>query len=278
MKKSIVLLVSTVLLLSSCGTYTGSGAYVGGSFGSILGSAIGGLAGGPRGSDIGTIIGMAGGAAVGAAIGSQADQQQEVKRQERRARIYHDSNTSRSNINSNQPYSPSESSEYGGFDSSNSGDDRLYDFSSSDYTGNYSAQAPTSTYPSLSSNVDEISESGLEYSPSLEIVNARFVDANQDNKLNRNETCKVIFSIMNRGTRPIYDVVPTVVEVTGNKHIYISPNIHVEKIDAGKGIRYTAMVKADSRLKEGYAKFCVSVLHGDKAISKVNEFTIPTSR
>lgn len=71
MKKPLILLFSSALLLSSCGTYTGSGAYVGGSFGSILGSAIGGIAGGPRGSDIGTIIGMAGGAAVGAAIGNQ---------------------------------------------------------------------------------------------------------------------------------------------------------------------------------------------------------------
>ncbi len=63
--------------MSSCDTYTGSGAYMGGSIGSILGSAIGGLSGGPRGSDMGTIIGMAGGAAVGAVIGSQADQRQQ---------------------------------------------------------------------------------------------------------------------------------------------------------------------------------------------------------
>lgn len=96
--------------------------------------------------------------------------------------------------------------------------------------------------------------------------------------MNRNETCKVIFEIINRGTRPVYDVVPTVLEVTGNKHIYISPNIHVEKLDAGKGIRYTAVVKSDSRLKEGNAKFCVSVIHGDRAISKVNEFNIPTTK
>ena len=46
MKKPLILLFSSALLLSSCGTYTGSGAYVGGSFGSILGSAIGGIAGG----------------------------------------------------------------------------------------------------------------------------------------------------------------------------------------------------------------------------------------
>lgn len=36
------------------------------------------------------------------------------------------------------------------------------------------------------------------------------------------------------------------------------------------------MIKADRRLKNGSAKFCVSVIHGGKAISKVNEFNIPT--
>ena len=74
MKKVILLMLCSSLVMSSCDTYTGSGAYAGGSIGSILGSAIGGLSGGPRGSDMGTIIGMAGGAVVGAVIGSQADQ------------------------------------------------------------------------------------------------------------------------------------------------------------------------------------------------------------
>lgn len=292
MKKSYIILLSTALLLSSCGTYTGTGAYVGGSFGSILGSAIGGIAGGPRGSDIGTIIGMASGAAVGAAMGNQAEQKQEQRREQRRERIYHNNNQDDSTQSSsyrNRPYSSGSSADSpytneqnqnvnSGFDSSNSGDDRLYDFSSSDYTGNYSAQKPTTQFPSESSTIEKINPSQLAYSPVLEIVNARFVDDNQDNKLNRNETCKVIFEVMNRGSQPVFDVVPTVVETTGNKHIYISPNIHVERIDAGKGIRYTAMVKADSRLKPGVAKFCVSVIHGDKAISKVNEFTIPTDK
>ena len=282
MKKSLVIMVSSLLLLSSCGTYTGSGAYVGGSFGSILGSAIGGLAGGPRGSDIGTIVGMAGGAVIGAAVGNQADQQQE-QRAQRRAEERQQRTAQRGNQDYGSPqpsYSQIEGSSSSttdsGFDSSNSGDDRLYDFSSSDYTGNYSAQQPTTSLPN--STVDDLDLSKFSYSPCLEIVNARFVDDNQDNKLNRNETCKVIFEIMNRGSKPVYDVVPTVVEVSGNKHIYISPNIHVEKIDAGKGIRYTAMVKADNRLKDGEARFCVSVVHEGTAISKVNEFRIPTTK
>ena len=114
------------------------------------------------------------------------------------------------------------------------------------------------------------------YSSSLEIMNARFVDSNEDNTLNRNETAKVIFEIRNNGAHTLYDVVPTVIETIGNKHIFISPSVHVESIAPGHVIRYTAMVKADNRLKNGTACFCVSVIQGGKTISKVNQFDIPT--
>lgn len=83
---------------------------------------------------------------------------------------------------------------------------------------------------------------------------------------------------MNRGQYAVYDVVPAVIEMTGNKHIFISPSIHIEKIAPGSGVRYTAMVKADRKLKDGMARFCVSVIHEGKSISKVNEFNIPTKR
>ena len=62
-----------MLMLSSCGTYAGSGAATGGYFGSIVGYAIGGITGGWRGHDIGSLVGLAGGAVVGAAIGAAAD-------------------------------------------------------------------------------------------------------------------------------------------------------------------------------------------------------------
>lgn len=296
MKKFLIFALCSLFLMNSCDTYTGSGAYMGGSIGSILGSAIGGLSGGPRGSDMGTIIGIAGGAAVGAVISSQADQRQQqqveqyqrdkARRAERRAaRSQQQNSIGQSGYDQSgygqrgydQPVYGTPNSEDNSdvFDSTNSGDDRLYDFNGKDYVGDYSAQQPTTVMPS--SKMEALG-SNLSYSPTLEIVNARFVDSNEDNTLNRNETCKVIFEIMNRGNSPVYDVVPTVVETTGNKHIYISPSIHVEKITPGRGIRYTAMVKADNRLKNGMAHFCVSVIHEGKSISKVNEFNIPTRR
>lgn len=268
MKKVILLMLCSSLVMSSCDTYTGSGAYAGGSIGSILGSAIGGLSGGPRGSDMGTIIGMAGGAVVGAVIGSQADQAQA----DREAAYQQDRVERRSGSDySNTPVTDNPEI----FDSNNGGDDRLYDFKGKDYTGDYSAQQPTTSMPTAT--VEELG-ARFSYSPTLEIVNARFVDDNEDNCLNRNETCKVIFEILNRGYKPVYDVVPTVVETTGNKHIFISPSIHVEKISPGSGVRYTAMVKADRKLKDGMARFCVSVIHEGKSISKINEFNIPTKR
>lgn len=268
MKKVILLMLCSSLVMSSCDTYTGSGAYAGGSIGSILGSAIGGLSGGPRGSDMGTIIGMAGGAVVGAVIGSQADKAQA----DREAAYQQDRVERRSGSDySNTPVTDNPEI----FDSNNRGDDRLYDFKGKDYTGDYSAQQPTTSLPTAT--VEELG-ARFSYSPTLEIVNARFVDDNEDNCLNRNETCKVIFEIVNRGHEPVYDVVPTVVETIGNKHIFISPSIHVEKISPGSGVRYTAMVKADRKLKDGMARFCVSVIHEGKSISKVNEFNIPTKR
>ena len=268
MKKVILLMLCSSLVMSSCDTYTGSGAYAGGSIGSILGSAIGGLSGGPRGSDMGTIIGMAGGAVVGAVIGSQADKAQA----DREAAYKQDRVERRSGSDySNTPVTDHPEI----FDANNGGDDRLYDFKGKDYTGDYSAQQPTTSMPTAT--VEELG-ARFSYSPTLEIVNARFVDDNEDNCLNRNETCKVIFEIVNRGHEPVYDVVPTVVETTGNKHIFISPSIHVEKISPGSGVRYTAMVKADRKLKDGMARFCVSVIHEGKSISKVNEFNIPTKR
>ncbi len=274
MKKVFVITVGAALLLSSCGTYTGSGAYAGASLGSILGSAIGGISDGPRGSDIGTIVGMAGGAIVGSAIGAAKDQKdrQDVHDHYQRVMERKAQEKAAQNSNSYQQQGYDDS----GFDASMGGDDRLYDFQSSDYTGNYTAQQPTTMMP-MSSSVEQLVQ-GLDYAETIEIRNARIVDSNQNSVINRNEVCKVIFEIYNHGHNPIYDVQPTVVETTGNKHIFISPNMHVERIDPGKGIRYTAMVKADNRLKDGTARICVSVLQGNRAISKVCEFNVPTKK
>lgn len=251
MKKMMVWAVGATLLLSSCSSYTGAGAYTGAQFGSILGSAIGGISGGPRGSDIGTIVGMAGGAVIGGAIGNAADQKA-------RGKMDNDYPSNRGGYDSSNS----------GFDSTNSGDDRI-DFDGGDAaTGNYEYKQPSSPADNVYTHS----------APTVEIRNARFIDADGDDTISRGEMCKVVFEVYNNGLQPIYNVVPTVAEMTGNRHIYISQPICVEKIGAYKGVRYTAMVKADNRLKYGTIKLCCSVLQNGETISKVTEFNVETKK
>lgn len=278
MKQSTILSLSALLLLSSCGTYTGTGAYAGASFGTILGSAIGGISGGPRGSDIGTIIGMAGGAVIGGAIGAQADnaQQQERSRYDRRP-VHDRANNGASTYNDDSYDYGRQGSQDSGFDPSNSGDDTLYDFNDSDYTGTYSATQPEKVVSSV--RYDGIKAVKPHDNNLIEIRNARFVDDNQDGRLNAGELCKVIFEVHNTSQNMLTDVQPVVVETSGNRQVAVSPGIHVERMAPGQGIRYTAMVKASRKLKDGNSCFRVYAAQGNgRVVSNVSEFNVPTSR
>jgi hypothetical protein len=277
MKKTVIFALCATIMASSCGTYTGSGAYTGATLGTILGSAIGGISNGPRGSDIGTIVGMAGGAVIGGAIGSAADK----KRQG--AYGGDDDMYAARSRRSNQQREPREyreptdngGNDLSGYNPDNNADDRIYDFQGEDYTDNYSAQKPTMK-GMPESKIEKVDDIG--YSPLIEIKNARFVDANKNGAINRNEICKVIFEVYNRSSMPLYDVVPAVIDASNTYHLFISQSIHIEKLMPGRGIRYTAIVKADNRLKNGTAKIQASVIQGGTAISKVAEFNIPTSK
>ena len=259
---------------------------------------------------MGTIVGMAAGAVIGGAIGNQADQQNQADygqyqrdKAERAARRHNQKNnaydnqgaySSQDGYSSQGGYCPQGNGQANNGYNGQTGDDRItfdegngeygskdseadvYNFHSSDYTGSYTAQQPTTSLPATSS-VEQLTE-GMTYMPHIEIRNARVVDDNQDKVISRGELCKVIFEIYNTGQRPLYDIQPSVVEATGNKQIFISPGMHVERLMPGAGIRYTAMLKAGPRLGDGSVRICLSVLQGDNAISKVTEFEVPTSK
>lgn len=260
MRKTIIIFAAIALLFGSCGTYTGNGAYIGSNLGSILGSAIGGIANGPKGSDIGTIVGMAGGAVVGAVVGNAVDQQRAVNL----SGYDNEQTTNSEQVRSDQPqYHDSI------IDNSNSGDDRIYDFNGSDYTTHNSTITPQN-------KVTSINDFGISYQPVVEIRNARFIDDNMDGKIERGELSKVIFEVFNHGRDTLTDVEPQVVETTRNKHIKISPSIHIENILPNCGIRYTALVLADRRLSSGTIHLVLSVLANGKQQTFPTEFQIPT--
>lgn len=289
MRKAFVLLLSAVLLLGGCGTYTGEGAYVGGQFGSVIGSAIGGISGGPRGSDLGTLVGMAGGAAIGAVVGSAADKAQQEKyeqyqreRDERYGRRGYDSRRDDGgaygdeDVAYNDGDTPAGSDE-SGFDPTNSGDDRITFDDTPASNDVYTTVEPRTV--SMEQLKHTLPGYRMRLSPLIEVRNATFVDRDGDGVLRAGEECKVSFEIMNRSSMTLYDITPTVVETTGNKHIHISPSIRVENIAPGMGVRYTATVLAGKRLKDGEAVIRVAVAQGNNEItSQVEEFRVKTSR
>ena len=285
MKKYSVMIMSAALVASSCTTGAGTGAYAGSQLGSVLGSAIGGIAGGPRGSDIGTIFGMAGGAVVGAAVGDAATKQHHQDQDD----TYMPSSNNNNRPVYEQPYSnnqPSYSSNQQPVDdidptqivdTTNSGDDRI------DFDANSSSTLPNNN-PDTSVSMDagkveqiyganKAAESGK-----ITIKNVRFVETAEHNVLHGGEVGKVKFEMYNETQAPIYNFMPTVVEADGNKRIYISPSVRVENIMPGQGLRYTATVKADKRIKDGEIRLLVSAQRDGKPISYVTVVKVATVR
>lgn len=262
-------MMGAALLVSSCTTGAGAGAYAGSSLGSVLGSAIGGIVGGPHGSDVGTIFGMAGGAIVGGALGDAAEKAQ------RRSAQQYDDDTYASGNSANyvgDDFDPSQM-----VDNSNSGDDRI-DFGAPSSSG---ANAPMSTAPSSqsvdASRVEQI-YGNAKSDGKLTIRNVRFADSNGDGMLSGDEIGQVSFEIYNETAAPIYNFDPSVVEAEANKRIYISPSVRVENIMPGQGLRYTATVKADRRIKDGEIRLLVSAQKEGKPISYVTVVKVATQR
>lgn len=272
-------MMGAALLVSSCTTGAGAGAYAGSSLGSVLGSAIGGIVGGPHGSDVGTIFGMAGGAIVGGALGDAAE-----KAQHRSAQQY-DDDTYASGNSANyvgDDFDPSQM-----VDNSNSGDDRI-DFGAPSSSGANAtmgnapmANAPMSNAPSSqsvdASRVEQI-YGNAKSDGKLTIRNVRFADSNGDGMLSGDEIGRVSFEIYNETAAPIYNFDPSVVEAEANKRIYISPSVRVENIMPGQGLRYTATVKADRRIKDGEIRLLVSAQKEGKPISYVTVVKVATQR
>lgn len=292
-------MMGAALLVSSCTTGAGAGAYAGSSFGSVLGSAIGGIVGGPHGSDVGTIFGMAGGAVVGGALGDaaekkQAQEQHEVlsrrnqriqreKAQRRSAQQYDDdtyasgnsanySNGGNSGNYVGDDFDPSQM-----VDNSNSGDDRI-DFGAPSSSGANATMGNAPSSQSVDASRVEQIYGKAKSDGKLTIRNVRFADSNGDGVLSGDEIGHVSFEIYNETDAPIYNFDPSVVEAEANKRIYISPSVRVENIMPGQGLRYTATVKADRRIKDGEIRLLVSAQKEGKPISYVTVVKVATQR
>lgn len=263
--------LSAALLASGCGSISdggASGGFLGAELGSILGSAIGGISGGPRGSDVGTIVGMAGGAVVGAVVGNAADKAQQRKAERYDGNYRGDDRSGNSSYDS-RSYDNTGDNATSDFDPENGGDD-VIQFDAP--AGNTSVEEPD-VVSKLQSDPAPVSASPLE------LRSVRFVGKGNGLELHSGELAKVVVEVYNNTPEYMYNVKPMVMETSGNKHVFVSAPIIVEKIAPGKGIRYTAMVKADKKLKDGKVHFTVCAQESAQLRkSEIREFDVTTIR
>ena len=276
MKKVMILGLAATFFMSSCSSYI-DGTFTGGSLGSVLGGAVGDIIGGPRGSDIGTIVGMIGGAAVGAAMDAHAQKRNQEAAHDHYERVQQNK---AQGINpyddmysySQEGYVNEQQGEEIVWDTTASGDDRIYDFQPSTEM----EQKAMMNIPE-SSVIERLSTMPYEI-PNVEICNVVFTDNNNDGVLSRGEVGKVAFEIHNNGTQPISNLIPSIVEDANSGHFTISPAVQIDGLMPKEIVRYTASIVADKKIKAGISNFTITVLLNNKSIAKVVSLKVNTRK
>ena len=112
----------------------------------------------------------------------------------------------------------------------------------------------------------------------ISIQNIRFIDDNRDHVIDSGESSKLIFDLVNEGVGPAYNIVPVIEELSGIKHLLISPMRQISYMPQGNQIRYTVTIRADKKLKSGLAHFRLYTMESSGAMSEPHEFSLPTRR
>jgi len=247
MKKVMIpMLLCSLLMMNSCSSYTATGASMGGQFGHVIGSAVGGITGGWRGQNMGSLIGTVGGIVAGAAVGAAVENAQQRKMERMEQGPDGDWDTPQQEPVYNEPVQP---------------------------------QRSNGVNRDGAMHTMKVGSNGVKMLAPIEVRNAVVIDGNHDGVLTRGEACTVMFEIMNNTAQEQRDIYPLVEDVTGNKHITVSPNLRVESIAPNHGVRYTATIMADGKLKDGEIVIRVGVAQGQTILnSQLQEITVPTRK
>lgn len=112
----------------------------------------------------------------------------------------------------------------------------------------------------------------------LRIINLRFIDDNRNHVIDAEEDSKLVFDIVNDGDMPAYNVTPIIEEVSGMKHLLVSPSAQIAHMPVGNQIRYTATIRGGRKLKAGEAQFRVYATESNGAMTEMHEFSLPTQK
>ena len=135
--------------------------------------------------------------------------------------------------------------------------------------GNSYAQQSNTMMPSLSSVSLNTSSVCLE--------NFHFVDENNNQVINRNEECKVMFDVVNTGNSTVRDVTPQLEVVNGAKGLLLGGATTISSIPARGRVSYSVPVIA-KKVKNGEAVFQAYATEASGAVTETIEFSLQTSK
>ena len=110
----------------------------------------------------------------------------------------------------------------------------------------------------------------------LTIDNIVFADTNGNRMLERGETAYVTFDIHNTTNHPIYNIAPII--SCDNRRIKISPTATIARIDAGRAMRYKAVVMAQSNVRSGVTTFQIGFAETGYRLDPARTFRIYVRR
>ena len=108
----------------------------------------------------------------------------------------------------------------------------------------------------------------------LQIENLRYVDQNDNRRIDATERSRLIIEVHNTGNVALYNVAP-VVECSMPKRIMISPAAIIASIQPGKRVRYTVELYGKKNLRDGKARFSISFASGN-VLYTVRRFELET--
>lgn len=132
------------------------------------------------------------------------------------------------------------------------------------------------SYAQQSAATPSISSVSLNTS-SVRLENFHFVDANNNQAIDRGEECKVMFDVVNTGNSTVRDVTPQMEVVNGAKGLLLGGATTIESIPAGERVTYSVPVIA-KKVKSGEAVFQAYATEANGAVTETIEFSLPTKK
>ncbi len=109
----------------------------------------------------------------------------------------------------------------------------------------------------------------------VEVGGVKFLDANNNRRLDPGESAFIVIDIYNRGNATLYNVTPVI--SCDSRRVLVSPPAIVSEIPSGRGVRYKAEVRAQGRLRQGQIVFKVSFGTGKQTVT-AKTFSVPAGR